>query len=355
VEQIVSEIVDFAGNDYLGLARHPGVVRALQEAASRYGVSSTASRWSIGWTDVHEQLERELACFCGTQDACIFGSAYLGGAIYFGQMAALGRRIVFCDEMVHSSQYMGMRSAGLEIRAFRHLDAEDLERQTAGYTGSPAIIATDGVYGISGEVAPLADLARVAEAIEAALFVDDAHGFGILGETGRGTAELFGVDPGRVTVLASLSKALGTYGGVLAGGKQLIDACRRSPEASGSSVPPPPVAAAALAALDQVRRQPSLRRTVFANAARMREMLAAAGIGVVCDKHPIVAMLLAHDREAAALSRHFLAHGIRIPYFHYASEPRHNLLRSVARAIHTEEHLRRFAEAIRTRPPTRSR
>jgi len=346
----VSEIVDFAGNDYLGLARHPAVVGALQEAALRYGVSSTASRWSIGWTDVHEQLERHLTVFCGTQDACIFGSAYLGGAIYFGRMAAAGWKVVFCDEMVHSSQYMGMRAAGLEIRPFRHLDVKDLSRQISGYRGPPAIVATDGVYGISGEVAPLADLVRAADAIGAAVFVDDAHGFGVLGASGRGTAELFGVDPDRVTVLASLSKALGTYGGVLTGGKEFIDACRRSPEASGSSVPPTPVAAAGVAALDLIRRQPALLQAAHANAARMRRVLAEAGICVVCDRHPIVAMRLADEREASALSTHFLVHGVRIPYFHYASEPRHNLLRAVARAIYTEEHLGRFAEAIKSKP-----
>jgi len=348
-------IIDFAGNDYLGLARHPAVVGALQQAAARYGISATGSRWSVGWRDPHEQLEQELAAFCGTQDACIFGAAYLGGAIYFGRMAAAGFRVVFCDEMVHSNQYMGMRAAGLEIRAFRHLDVEDLRRQAKAYSGPPAIVATDGVYGISGEVAPLADFARIAERIGAAFFVDDAHGFGAFGATGRGSIEFCDIDPKRVTILASMSKAMGCNGGFLAGAKDLVEAFRRSPEASGSSVVPPPVAAAALAALDLIRRQPALLQAAHANAARMRQLLAAAGIGVVCDKHPIVAMLLSDEREAAALSTHLLAHGVRIPYFHYASEPRHNLLRAVARAIYTEEHLGRFAEALRTRPAALSR
>ncbi len=98
-----------------------------------------------------------MAAFAGSEDACIFGSAYLGGAIYYGQMATAGRKVVFCDEMVHSSQYMGMRAAGLTIRPWRHLDVDDLQRQVAGYAGPPAIIATDGVYGISGEVAPVAE------------------------------------------------------------------------------------------------------------------------------------------------------------------------------------------------------
>lgn len=351
----MNEIMNFAGNDYLGLATHPSVVEALQSATARYGISSTGSRWSVGWTDVHERLERDLAAFCGTQEACVFGAAYFGGAIYFGRMAAAGRRVVFCDEMVHSNQYMGMRAAGLEVRRFRHLDADDLRRQTAGYSGPPAIVATDGVYGISGEVAPLADFVRIAQQIGAEFFVDDAHGFGAFGATGRGSVEFCGIDPTKVTILGSMSKAMGVNGGFLAGQKDMVESFRRSPEASGSSLPPPPIAAAAVAALDLIRTQPGLLAAVHANAARMRQILAGTGVQVVCDKHPIVAMLLADEHEAAALSRHFLSCGVKIPYFKYASEPRHNLLRAVARAVHKEEHIACFAEAVRTRAQEKSR
>lgn len=346
----MTDMVTFAGNDYLGLATHPAVVQALQQAAARYGISGTGSRWSVGWTDSHEQLERDLTRFCHTEDACIFGAAYLGGAIYFGRMAAAGYKVVFCDETVHSNLYLGMRAAGLEIRPFRHLDAGDLRQKASGYSGGPAIVATDGVYGISGEVAPLAEMAEVAERMGAAFFVDDAHGFGAFGATGRGTIEFCGIDPRRVTLLGSMSKAMGVNGGFLAGSKDLVQTFRRSPEASGSSVPPPAIAAAAVTALEMIRTQPGLLTTAHANAATMRHLLAKAGIGVVCDKHPIVAMLLADEHEAAALSQHFLSCRIRIPYFKYASEPRHNMLRAVARGIYTERHLERFAEALRMRP-----
>lgn len=346
----MSDLVHFAGNDYLGLATHPAVVTAMQEAAGRYGISSTASRWSVGWTDVHEQLERNLATFLLTQDACIFGSAYLGGAIYFGRMAARGYRIVLCDETVHANQYMGMRAAGLEVRTFRHLDVADLKRQAASCQGQRAILATDGVYGISGEVAPLAEMAEVARQIGAELFVDDAHGVGVIGATGRGSVELCNVDPGGATVLGSMSKAMGTYGGFLAGRREFVEEFRHSPEASGSTAMPPALAAASLAALDLICRQPSLRDRLHANAAAMRRILADNNIPVVCDKHPIIAMLLADEVEAARLAEHFLSQGLRIPYFQYASEPRHNLLRAVGRAVYTSEHLARFEQAVRSRP-----
>ena len=126
------DLFKFAGNDYLGLATHPAVVDALAEAARRQGVSATSSRWAQGWTDLHGQLEGELAAWQGTEDACILGAAYFGGAVYYGQMAATGRRVVFCDEAVHSNQFLGMRAAGMEVRTFRHLDVADLRRLTAG-------------------------------------------------------------------------------------------------------------------------------------------------------------------------------------------------------------------------------
>ncbi len=347
----MSDPFKFAGNDYLGLSTHPAVIEGLNRAACKYGVSSTSSRWAQGWTDLHGRLEAELADWMGAQDACIIGASYFGGPVYYGRMAAdFGRRVVFCDEMVHSNQYLGMRAAGLQVREFRHLDAADLRRQAAGYSGPPAIVATDGVYGISGEVAPLAELAEVADRIGAELFVDDAHGVGVLGERGSGLAEQAGLSLDRCTVLGSMSKAMGANGGYLAGRKELVERFRRSPEASGSAIPPPPIAGAALAALHVIRTDPGPRRRMEANAAFMRKTLADAGIGVVCDRHPILAMLLADEAEAVALDRHFRERGLWIPYFKYASEPRENLLRAAARAVYTDELLDRFAQAVRTRP-----
>lgn len=339
----------FAGNDYLGLAADPAVIEALCAAARQYGVSSTSSRWAQGWTDLHEQLERGLMDWMGSEDACIFGAAYLGGTIYYGRMAALGRRVVFCDDMVHSNQFVGMRAAGLDIRTFRHLDVEDLRRLTAGYSGPPAIVATDGVYGISGEVAPIAELVEVADEIGAELFVDDAHGVGVLGALGRGSVELAGLSPDRATVLGSMSKAMGTNGGFLAGRREIVDHCRRSPEASGSSIPPAPVAGAALAALRIIRTDPGPRERMEANAARLRAVLADNGIALADTRHPILGMLLADEAEARALDDHFRERGLWIPYFKYASEPRENLLRAAARTVYTDELLARFEDALRTR------
>jgi 8-amino-7-oxononanoate synthase len=344
----MSDLFKFAGNDYLGLATHPAVIAGVCEAARKYGVSSTSSRWAQGWTPLHEELEQGLRAWMGSEDACIFGAAYMGGVIYYGQMAALGRRVVFCDAMAHSNQFLGLRAAGMEIRTFRHLDVADLRRITAGYAGPPAIVATDGVFGISGEVAPVAALAEVARQLDAELFIDDAHGVGVLGDRGRGAAELAGLQPGDATVLGSMSKAMGANGGFLAGRKDLIERFKHSPEASGSAVPPPPIAGAALAALQIIRDDPAPRRRMEANAARMRRILADAGIALADSCHPILGMLLRDEAEATALDRHFAQHGLWIPYFKYASEPRQNLLRAAARAVYSDAQLDQFAEAVRT-------
>jgi 7-keto-8-aminopelargonate synthetase-like enzyme len=354
--------VNFAGNDYLGLARDERLARALSQAARRYGISSTSSRWALGWTDLHQRLEEELAAFMGAEAACILGAAYFGGPVFFSVMAEFHpAAVVYCDQTVHSNQFLGMRAANLEIRTFRHLDAADLARQLAAHRGPPPIVATDGVYGISGEVAPLAELAEAARAAGAEFFIDDAHGVGALGGSGRGAAELCGLAPAPgVTVLGSMSKAMGANGGFLAGRKELVERFRRSAIASGSAIPPPPIAAACLAALEIIRAEPldvargpelaegpELRARMRAHAGRMRAALSARGIAVVSDRTPIVAMVFKDEFEAAAAAEHFLQYELVIPYFKYASEPRENLLRGAARACYTEEHLARFEAAVR--------
>ncbi|MCX7803643.1 MAG: pyridoxal phosphate-dependent aminotransferase family protein, partial [Planctomycetota bacterium] len=272
--------VNFAGNDYLGLAGDPRLADALCRAARRYGISATSSRWALGWRDIHQRLEEELAAFMGTGAACILGAAYFGGPVYFSVFAGSGRT-VYCDENCHSNLFLGMRAAGLEIRTFRHLDAADLSRLLAAHRGPPPIIATDGVYGISGETAPLAELHEAATRAGAELLVDDAHGVGVLGASGRGSLEAAGVLPSAATVLGSMSKAMGAGGGFLAGRVELVEKFRRSAIASGSAIPPPPIAAACLEALRIIRSEPELRRKMGSHAARMRSALAKRGIRVV--------------------------------------------------------------------------
>ncbi|MEX0716323.1 MAG: aminotransferase class I/II-fold pyridoxal phosphate-dependent enzyme [Planctomycetaceae bacterium] len=341
-------MTDFAGNDYLGLARDPRLADALCRAAREDRISATSSRWGLGWTEHHERLEGELAEFFRAEAACILGAAYFGGLVYFTTLADRPRT-VFCDANSHSNLFLGMRAAGMEIRTFHHLDSDDLRRQLADYEGDRAIVASDSVFGISGELADLAALQRIAREHEAEFLIDDAHGVFGMGETGRGAMEACGIElDERTTLMGSMSKSLGVNGGFLVGRAELVENFRRNPTASGSSVPPIPIAAACREGLRIVREEPQLLERLNANARRMRRTLAEAGIDTVCDRTPIVAMVLADEFEAARLDRHFLEHGLRIPYFKYASEPRENLLRAVARACYSDADLARFEKAAAT-------
>lgn len=337
---------NFAGNDYLGLARDPRLADAVCATVRSHGLSATSSRWALGWTDLHQQLEDALAAFTGAESACILGAAYFGGPVYYSAFAGTGR-VVYCDETVHSNQFIGMRAAGLEIRTYRHLDVADLKRQLDHHRGPPPIVASDGVYGISGELAPLAELVAAARGVDAEIFIDDAHGFGAIGASGRGSIEACGLLPAMdLTVLCSMSKAMGCNGGFLCGRRDLIERLRRSAPASGSAIPPPPIAAACLEALRIIAGDPSLRQRMEANAQRMRATLLSHGIRTLSDRTPIIGMIFADETTAAAASSCFLRHGLVIPYFKYASEPRHNLLRGAARACYAEADLSRFADAV---------
>ncbi len=339
----------FAGNDYLGLAGDPRLADAMYEGARRHGVSSMSSRWALGWTEIHARLESDLAAYFGAEDSCILGATYLGGAVYY-EVARTKSDTVYCDETVHSNQYMGMKSAGFTIRRFKHLDAADLKRQLAAHSGPPPIVATDGVYGISGEVAPLQELYAVAKAHGAELFIDDAHGVFALGKSGRGAAEACGLQPNDAVILGSMSKALGCNGGFLLGSRERVEQYRRSSHNSGASMPPPPISAACVKAMEIVRTEPGLREKMWKHATFMRETARTAGLGVVCPDSPIVALMLKDEHEAAALAAHLVTFGLVAPYFKYPSEPRHNLLRCAARACYTEELLERFKQALLTRP-----
>jgi len=341
--------VNFAGNDYLGLARDPRLAEAVARSAKEYGVSATSGRYFLGWTRIHDQLERELAEFMGTEDACMIGAAYLGGLNYFCTMAERFGA-VFCDEMSHTNLMLGMRAARMEVRTFRHLDVADLRRQLAAYKGPRPVVVTDGVYGISGELAPVRELAEAAREHGADLFIDDAHGAFAVGANGQGVRELAGLAPDDAVVMGSMSKALGASGGFFVGRKEDMEALRHGPGSVGSTPLPPPIVGACLEALRIVRAEPERRDRVAAYAKRMRETLARHGIGVVCDRTPIVAMALRDESAARRAAEHFESRGLVIRYCKYPSEPRANLLRSVARACYTEEDLSRFGEAVAALP-----
>jgi len=185
-------LVDFAGNDYLGLARDPRVIEALYRGAQQFGVSATSSRWALGWTELLGRLEEELAAFFDVEQAGVIGKGAFGGPAYFSVMAE-NHDAVYCDEYSHTNLKIGIKVAELELHAYRHLDADDLRRRLLNHRGRPPMIATDSVFAISGELAPLGEIVELAKEFEAELLVDEAHSVFTMGTGGKGALEACGL------------------------------------------------------------------------------------------------------------------------------------------------------------------
>ena len=213
----------FASNDYLGLASHPALVAALQEGAARFGAGAGASHLVSGHLAPHDAAETALAAFLGREAALLFSSGYQANVGVIGALVGRGDA-VFADRLAHASLLDGCLLSRAEFQRFRHNDLADLERRLAASTAPAKLIAVDAVYSMDGDEAPLAALLALAERFDAWLYVDDAHGFGVLGPQGRGTLATHGVAPHpRLVQLATFGKAAGLAGAAVAADAQVID------------------------------------------------------------------------------------------------------------------------------------
>ncbi|OAI12922.1 8-amino-7-oxononanoate synthase [Methylomonas koyamae] len=215
-------LLNFCSNDYLGLANHPDVVAAFRSGADRYGCGSGAAHLICGHSSAHHALEQELAAFTGRERALLFSTGYMAN---LGAISALVGRgdYVFEDRLNHASLLDGGLLSGARFQRYRHADSEDLQAKLARAQGR-ALIVSDGVFSMDGDVAPLPELARLADACQAGLLIDDAHGFGVLGRNGGGVVEHFGLSAEQVPILmGTLGKAFGAFGAFVAGSAELIE------------------------------------------------------------------------------------------------------------------------------------
>jgi 8-amino-7-oxononanoate synthase len=333
-------------NNYLGLADHPSVREAAADAARRWGVGAGASRLVSGTMTIHRRLEERLAEFKRRESAVLFGSGFLANA---GVIAALARPgdVVFSDELNHASIIDGCRLSRADVFVYEHLDMEHLAWGIAQAEGRGALIVTDGVFSMDGDVAPLQDLALLAERHQVRLMVDEAHGTGTLGPGGRGAVAEAGVEDHVDVVVGTLGKALGSYGAFVACddvmARYLINAARTF---IFSTALPPPAAAGALAALELLEARPELVTKLQANAATLRRELEREGFGLESRTHilPLV-MGPAQDtvRAAeAALEQGVYAQAIRPP----TVPPMTSRLRLAVMASHRPEELRQAARVL---------
>jgi glycine C-acetyltransferase/8-amino-7-oxononanoate synthase len=308
------DVLLFASNDYLGLARHPEVVAAAVEATHTYGAGAGAARLVSGSLPPHLRVEQAIAEFKGTEAALTFGSGYLAniGAI----PALIGRGgLILADRLCHASLIDGCRLSGADVRIYRHNDMEHVAALLAKRAGGRrTLIVTEGVFSMDGDLAPLPDLAAVADAHQADLYIDDAHGTGVMGEHGRGTIEHYGLEKRIPLHMGTMGKALGSSGAFLAGGDEairyLLHRCRSFMFATA---PPPGSAAAVIAALRVVQREPERRRRLWDNRDRLLTGLTRLGFTLLPTASPIMPILIGRAELALRVAEQLFANGIFAP------------------------------------------
>ncbi|MCP9449425.1 MAG: 8-amino-7-oxononanoate synthase [Nitrospira sp.] len=346
-------VILLSSNDYLGLAAHPSVIQAAVHATEQYGSGAGASRLICGTLPPHSELESALASFKGTEAALLFGSGYLAN---LGVIPALiGRNdLILADRLCHASLIDGCRLSGADFRVFRHRDADHLEsllKRRRSYRRT--LIVTDGLFSMDGDLAPLAELASLAKRHDAVLYVDDAHGTGVMGATGRGTLEALGVEDDIPFHMGTLGKALGSSGAYVVGSGEIIDYLLNTARSfMFTTAPPPATAAAARAALTIIRQEPQRRARLWENQARMFDGLRRLGFRLTETASPILPVLIGDAATALAFAEQLLAHGVYAPAVRPPTVP-HGTSRirvtvtSEHTASHLEEALRAFESAGR--------
>ncbi|MEV6292030.1 8-amino-7-oxononanoate synthase [Streptomyces sp. NPDC051896] len=347
-----SALLDLASNDYLGLAHHPEVTEGAARAARTWGGGSTGSRLVTGTTELHTELERELAAFCGFEAALVFSSGY---AANLAAVTALGPHgsLIVSDAGNHASLIDGCRLARGERQVVGHADPEAVRKALATHRG-PAIVVSDTVFSVDGDRAPLAGLAEACREHGAGLVVDDAHGLGVLGDGGRGAPYAAGLaGASDVVVTATLSKSLGSQGGVVLGPARVIDhlvnAARTFIFDTGLA---PAAAGAALAALRLLVREPERAARARAVAADLHARLTAAGLEAVRPDAAVVSVRAPSPAQAVRWAADCRTAGLAVGCFRPPSVPDGiSRLRLTARADLSGTEIERAVRVIgETRP-----
>jgi len=344
----------FGSNNYLGLATHDDVRKAAATAAMEWGAGAGAARLAGGNLEIHEALEAELADFKKTDAALLFSSGYM--AALGGVRALAGESdLVLSDRLNHASLIDGCRLSRASVRVYRHADpghAEELLADRRDFRR--CLIVTDGVFSMDGDIAPLVELQALCRDRDALLFVDDAHGVGVIGETGAGAVEHTGIDPAGVIQMGTLSKALGSQGGYIAADGPTIELIRnRARSFVFDTAPAPAIVGAARKSLEILRTQPSLRARLRENVATLRALLSRGGSRTSGDDVvPIIPVVVGDSATAMDLSRSLEEAGIWVPAIRPPTVPEGTArLRVTVTAAHEMADLYLLGDALAERLP----
>ena len=341
-------VLNFCSNDYLGLSQHYTVVDAFQDAAAREGAGGVGSHLVCGHHALHEALERELADWIGAPRALLFGSGFLANLAVV-QALLDDEDVCVQDRLNHASLIDAARLAGCKLRRYPHADAEGALRQLRAQPDGAAMLATDGVFSMDGDLAPLRDLALVARVQKALLYVDDAHGIGVLGPDGRGSVAAARLGVNEVPLqLATLGKALGSYGAAVVGDAALIEHLVETARPYlYTTALPPAQAAATLAAVKLARKEHWRRERLVELAAQLRERTTALGFELLPSDTPIQPLLCGEDAHAVALAAALEAQGFWVAAIRPPTVPEGRArLRITLSALHTPADIDALVEAL---------
>ena len=342
-------LTGFCGNDYLGLAQQFAVVNALQDMASRDGAGGVASHLVCGHHAAHEALERELADWLQAPRALLFGSGYLANLAVVQALLGDEEDVCVQDRLNHASLIDAARLAGCRLRRYPHADPEGALRQLRGVPDGAAMLVTDGVFSMDGDVAPLRELALVARVQHATLYVDDAHGIGVLGPDGRGSvaAAKLGIEAVPLQ-LVTLGKALGSYGAAVVGDAALIDHLAETARPYiYTTALPPAQAAASLAAVKLARKDQWRRDKLETLVARFRSNAQQRGFELLPSDTPIQPLICGEDARALSLAAALEAQGFWVAAIRPPTVPEGRArLRITLSALHTPAEVDALVDAL---------
>jgi 7-keto-8-aminopelargonate synthetase-like enzyme len=337
----------FGGNNYLGLANHPVITEASIQSIRKYGVNFSASRHTTGTADIHLELEKSLSEFKGREGSVIFASGYQGNSILL-DIFKNDYSVILMDQSAHPSITTTIPGNITNIQTYSHCDAEHLEYMLKEHKGSRPLIITDGVFALTGEIAPLDKICPLAEKYGAILIVDDAHSTGILGKNGRGTFEHFNLKIAKnMYQTETMSKALGSYGGFISGDSELINLIRtKSTTYQASTSVPPSIIAAGIASMNIIRTHPDLRTKVLNIAGEVRKRISVMGFQTTLVNTPIISIFLNSHSKAKNLSIFLEKNGIIVPFVNYPVNMDKHIVRITVSANHTIEQTEILLETL---------
>jgi 8-amino-7-oxononanoate synthase len=339
---------NFASNDYLGLAQHPALVEALVAAAKCSGVGASAAHLLGGHRDEHAQLEAELASWTGRERALLFSTGYMAN---LGVMQSLldPRAVCVQDKLNHACLIDGARLSGARMKRYRHGDVDSARRQLLSDPGAAVLLASDGVFSMDGDIAPLAELAALCREQQATLMIDDAHGLGVLGNDGAGSVAEAGLGEEDVPVLmATLGKALGVAGAFVAGSAALIEGLLQFARTQIYTTAMPPALAAATRVAVRIARDESWRREKLQRLiAQFRDGATRRGIALAPTRTPIQPVLIGDSDASTRISARLEAAGFFVPAIRPPSVPDNSArLRVTLSAAHEESEVEHLLDSL---------